>query len=85
MKMRVQAQHLQPGDVVGSGEEVARIDINSIHWPSNKVCVTLIKPNPMDAEQVILRRILWGKYTLINVERVEKPLLAIETREDGIS
>jgi len=69
MKMKVQAQHLQPGDIVGSGEEVAELTIASIHWPSNKVCVALIKPNLMDAEQVILRRLLWGKYTEINVER----------------
>lgn len=71
MKIKVQAQHLKAGDVVGSGEEVLRIDVNSIYWPSSKVCVSLFKPNPMDAEQVILRRVLWGKYTLIGVERAD--------------
>ena len=69
MKLRVQAQHLQVGDVVGSGEEISRIDISSIHWPSHKVCITLIKPNPMDKEQCLLRRVLLGKHTMINVTR----------------
>ena len=69
MKTRVQAQHLQPGDIVGNGEEVAEVIVNSIHWPSSKVCVSVFKPNPMDRQQVILRRVLWEKYTMINVER----------------
>ena len=69
MKLKVQAQHLQLGDVVDSGEKVAKVFISDRLWPSNKVCVCLTKPNKMD--QVILRRILWGKYTMINVERAE--------------
>lgn len=65
MKLQVQAQHLQPGDVVGSGEEVDSIIINSIHFPSSKVKVTLIKDTK-------IRATYWGKYTMINVEREEK-------------
>lgn len=60
-KMRVQAQHLQPGDIVGSGEVVKQVILNSLRWPSNKVSVTLFKNNQ--------RTVLWGKYTMINVER----------------
>lgn len=65
MKLKVQAQHLQPGDIVGSGEVVKQIVLNSNYkWPSNKVCVVLFKTNQ--------RTVYWGKYTEINVERVEK-------------
>lgn len=61
--MRVQARHLQPGDiVVGSDEKVIDIIINSIRWPSNKVHVAL-------ESDVRSRGVLWGKYTMINVER----------------
>lgn len=69
MKLKVQAQHLQPGDIVGSGEEVAELTISSIHWPSNKVCVALKKYKNSDHE--VVRSVLWGKYTMINVERKE--------------
>lgn len=41
MKLRIQAQHLQPGDIVGSGEVVIEIIINSTKWPSNKIYVEL--------------------------------------------
>lgn len=61
MKLRVQAQHLQPGDIVGSGEVINRIVISSIYWPSNKIYV---RTNKREAH--------WGKYTMINVEREEK-------------
>lgn len=60
MKLKVQAQHLQPGDIVGSGEVVKGVYIHSTKWPSNKVCVEVGK-----------RAVLWGKYTMINVERKE--------------
>lgn len=63
-KIKVQAQHLKPGDVVGSGEKVMGITINSIDWPSNKVCINL-NDGRFD------RHVLWGKYTMINVERVD--------------
>lgn len=62
--IKVQAQHLQPGDIVGSGEVVRQIIINSINHPSSKVKVVLFKNNQ--------RTVLWGKYTMINVERKEK-------------
>jgi len=65
MKLKVQAQHLKPGDIVGSGESVSAITINSTKWPSNKVYLELLNDSG-------LRSVLWGKYTLINVERVEK-------------
>lgn len=58
MKLKVQAQHLQPGDIVGSGEKVLSVIVDSIHWPSSQVCVRLEKRDAM-----------WGKYTMINVER----------------
>ena len=65
MKLRVQAQHLQVGDIVGSGEVVKSITVNSTQWPSNKICVYLSKNDKGS------RAILWGKYTMINVERKE--------------
>ena len=58
MKMKVQAQHLQPGDVVGSGEVVTQVIISSTQWPSNKVRVSLNN-----------RAAIWGKHTMINIER----------------
>ncbi len=61
MKLKVQAQHLQPGDIVGSGEKVIQIIVRSLRMPSNKVAVTLVKNNQ--------RTVQWGKYTEINVER----------------
>lgn len=42
MKLKVQAQHLQPGDVIGSGEIVDRVTLNSIVWPSNKCMVQAV-------------------------------------------
>ena len=60
--MKVQAQHLQPGDVVGSGEAIKVIIINSTQWPTNKVMVVLTTGNKD-------RSTLWGKYTMINVKR----------------
>lgn len=62
MKMRVQAQHLQKGDIVGSGEVVEHVIISSVAWPSNKVCVSLYD-----------RSVLWGKYTMIGIERATAP------------
>ena len=60
MKIKVQAQHLQPGDIVGSGEKVVGAIINSASHPSSKVRVILDN-----------RNVLWGKYTQITVERAE--------------
>lgn len=70
MKIKVQAQHLQPGDIVGSGERIGNIICSSTQFPSNKICVQLIKYANSDHE--IVRSTLWGKYTMINVERAEK-------------
>lgn len=63
MKLRIQAQHLQPGDVVNGGEVLSVIR-NSTQWHSNKVMVVL--------GNGASRHPIWGKYTLINVERAEK-------------
>lgn len=68
MKLKVQAQHLQPGDVTGSGDTVAGVVINSIHWPSSKVRVVLDK-NDKITDQVHTRSVYWGKYTMINIRR----------------
>lgn len=62
MKIKVQAQHLMPGDIVGSGEKVTGVTVRSLRMPSNKVAVTLKK----DGHQ---RTVQWGKYTMIGVER----------------
>lgn len=65
MKTRVQAQHLQPGDVVGSGEVVKEIIRASISFPATVVMVTLDKGDRRRSSR-------WNKYTMINVERKEK-------------
>lgn len=64
-KLRVQAQHLQPGDVVGSGEVCKGVVLASIKFPSSKVEVMLVSDKGF-------RNPIWGKYTMINVERAEK-------------
>ena len=64
MKTRVQAQYLQVGDIVGSGEKVIGLTVRSLRMPSNKVAVTLKK----DGRQRTVQR---GKYTQIGVERME--------------
>lgn len=63
MKIKVQAQHLQPGDIVGSGKTVHSVIVNSIRWPSNKVCIIFKEGEKLGK--------LWGKYTMINVERAD--------------
>jgi len=63
MKLKVQAQHLQLGDIVGSGDTVGSVTINSTQWPSNKVRVAL------ESRTGGIRSVLWGKYTMIGVER----------------
>ena len=62
MKLKVQAQHLQAGDIVGSGEVVKCVIVSSIYWDSKKVMIGLVKADKD-------RTVLWGKYTLIGVER----------------
>lgn len=65
MKLKVQAQHLQPGDIVGSGEKVIGIVLNSTQFPSSKVRIGL-------ENEKHTRITYWGKYTEINIERPEK-------------
>lgn len=64
-KYKVQAQHLKRGDMLGSGEKVWDVIVASIHWPSNKVHVSI------EGKDGKLRNSLWGKYTQINVERTD--------------
>lgn len=67
VKMRVQAQHLHSGDVVGSGEIVHHVSAG-VRTPKGKVDVWLKrKSDGSDA-----RMAQWGKYTLINVDRNDK-------------
>lgn len=63
-KLRIQAQHLQPGDIVGSGEVVYGVGAGT-RTPKGKVEVGL-------DSKTDTRTALWGKYTMINVEREEK-------------
>ena len=63
MKIKVQAQHLQINDIVGSGEVVIGVTVRSLRMPSNKVAVTLKKNGHQ-------RTVQWGKYTQIGVERI---------------
>lgn len=69
MKMRVQAQHLQPGDIVGSGEKVLSV-YDSVKTPRGKINIQMEGKNKY--ERSYGRTALWGKYTMINVERKEK-------------
>jgi hypothetical protein len=64
MKLKVQAQHLQPGDIVGSGEMVIYVGAG-ISTPNAKVNVVLRSARGD-------RPSIWGKYTMINIERPEK-------------
>lgn len=62
MKLKVQAQHLQIGDITGSGETVKYIVLASTKFPSSKIEVGLVSAKGA-------RTSYWGKYTEINVER----------------
>lgn len=79
VKLKVQAQQLQPGDIVGSGEIVHSLIISSVRWPSNKVCVNFSK-NGEDSRSAI-----WGKYTMINIERPDKEELPSVSRASHYS
>lgn len=59
MKIKVQAQHLRPGDIVGSGEKVIAVS-SGAYTPKGKVEVRLD-----------CRNCHWGKYTQITVERAD--------------
>lgn len=65
MKLKVQAQHLQPGDIVGSGEVVFSLIRSSTSFPSSKIMIQL-------GDGAKKRVTYWGKYTEINIERPEK-------------
>jgi len=69
MKIKVQAQHLKAGDIVGSGEKVNCVTVNSTGWASNK-CLVSLYSGPEGA--IRGRNVLWGKYTMINVERADE-------------
>jgi len=72
MKMRVQAQHLQAGDIVGSGEVVVSVQTYLRNEPK-KVSVYLKNPNRAVIVPTVVDRVsTWGKYTEINIERPEK-------------
>lgn len=66
MKLKIQVQHLQPGDIVGSGEKVIWSG-QTVSTPKGKCSVVLEKYSNSDHEY--RRNCHWGKYTMINVER----------------
>lgn len=70
-KMKVQAQALQPGDKVGSGEKVLDV-YQTVMTPSGKINLTL-QGTTKDANGQFLdnykRFAQWNKHTMINVER----------------
>lgn len=53
MKLKVQAQHLQPGDIVGSGEEISAITHSSTKFASNKVLVYLDKNGKLNRSEAL--------------------------------
>lgn len=74
MKLYIQAQHLQPGDIVGSGEVVKSVLTYARNMPKGKCEVTLENPNGkwvVKPDMLPVRVSYWGKYTMINVEREE--------------
>lgn len=72
-KLRVQAQHLMPGDVVGSKEVVHSVIVSSVRWPTSKCCVRMYAPDGR-----IGREAMWGKQTMINVTRGEEGLHVVD-------
>jgi hypothetical protein len=68
-KIKVQAQHLKPGDIVGSGEVVEAVRSAGLDLPKGKSMVVLSKKlSPVNSYS---RTSYWGKYTQITVERAE--------------
>lgn len=63
-KLRIQAQHLQPGDIVGSGEVVLYCGVGYRTF-RGKVEIYLGKNQTS-------RYCLWYKYTMISVERANE-------------
>ena len=70
-KLRVQAQHLQPGDIVGSGEKIVKTFIPSIlnKLARGKIGVELCKRYDQSSLIGPTRVTYWGKYTEIGVTR----------------
>ena len=62
-KQRIAAHALQPGDVVGSGDVVVQTYVGA-RTPPRKIHVVLDTPRGR-------RTSLWGKYTIIGVERAD--------------
>lgn len=69
-KLRIQAKHLQPGDIMGSGEVVQQVSAGT-RTPKGKVDI-----------QLNTRFTQWNKYTMINVERKSKSINEIELEEE---
>jgi hypothetical protein len=63
-KLRIQVQHLQVGDIVGSGEVVKAVRSAGLDLPKGKSMVVLSNGKGS-------RTSYWGKYTTIGVERSE--------------
>ena len=63
-KIRVPAQYLQAGDVVGSGEVIVSVQVG-IRTPRGQVEVVLIRGG-------VARLAFWKKATFINATRPEK-------------
>lgn len=63
--MKVKAQHLQVGDIVGSGERIEKVMPKPSGIVGEKVHIKLSKGDRS-------RWSLWGKYTIINIKREEK-------------
>jgi len=66
VKLCIQAQYMQIGDIVGSGEKVVDIVRASIHFSSSKIMVTL-------NNGVRNRTSYWNKYITISVDREDLP------------
>lgn len=76
MKLRIQAQHLQLGDIVGSGEIVISNPQAGIKTAKGKVEVLLETDRYVDGSKIFTRLAVWGKYTMINIDRPDN------TKED---
>lgn len=70
-KIKVQAQHLLPGDIVGSGEKVISSPQSGVRTAKGKVEVLLETDRYVDGSKIFTRLAVWGKYTQITVERAE--------------
>lgn len=62
-KLKVQAQHLEVGDIVGTGETILYVG-QGVRTPKGCVDIVVQKGNKK-------RSSVWRKYTMIGVERKE--------------